>query len=474
MKHGWDHILNILEKRLNPGLFKVWIKPLSATFDDGSLTLIAPNDFVASWVRDRLLDTVAEAAEQVLGSVKSINVKAQAQKAQVASRAQLVSSAVRTIAAPVDADGHSPRTSDRMPAGMGDGLAGAHGQPCSLNGDQSFRWRFSFDDFVVGPSNALAHAASQSVCQCSLHADQLFLCSAPGLGKTHLIQAIGGHLARAAVNRSVRLRYLTAEEFATRMVVALKMGEIERFKAEFRESVDLLLLEDIHFLQGKEKIQDELLATLKALQSRGSKVVFTSSFLPRELSGVDSQLASRFGAGFLAVIDRPDFTTRMRIVEQKAQRQHATIIPEDVSALMAERIKTDIRQLESCLQNLILKAKLLRQNITQDLAMQVLANYAIDADSPDMERIITAVCRTFQLDAGDLASKSRRQGVVMARNTAFFLARKYTDLSLKDIGVRFNRKHSTVLKGITKVEREMTKRTPAGRQFERALDLLEI
>ncbi len=461
MKHGWDHILEILEKRLNPGLYRVWIKPLSATYEDGLLTLVAPNDFVASWVRDRLLDAVSEAADQVLGGKPRIVVTAQAQRA-AAPKAQLVTSTVRSLPArETPALPHGTATPSLLCAQAANAMPG-------------FPWRFSFDDFVVGPGNALAHAASQSVCRSSLGSDKLFLCSGPGLGKTHLLQAIGSQIAEAANVRRIRLRYLTAEEFATRMVVSLKMGEIERFKAEFRESVDLLLLEDIHFLQGKEKIQDELLATLKALQSRGSKVVFTSSFLPHELSGVDSQLASRFGAGFLAVIERPDFETRRRIVEHKAMRLHTVRLPEDVSALMAERITTDIRQLESCLQNLILKAKLLRENISLELAMQVLSNYAVDLSNPDLDRIISAVCRTFHLEPPELASKSRKQGVVMARNTAFFLARKYTDLSLKDIGQRFNRKHSTVIKGITKVERDISKRTPLGRQFERALNLLDI
>lgn len=463
MKHVWDHILEILEKRLNPGLYKVWITPLSATWENGLLSLVAPNDFVASWVRDRLLDVVHEAAAQVLGGQPRVEVTAQAAK-PAAPKARLVSSAVRELpvcAAPALAgDSRSP-----VLVGAGGGVSVPAG---------AYPWRFSFDDFVVGPGNALAHAASQSVCRSSLGSDKLFLCSGPGLGKTHLLQAIGSQIAQAANVRRLRLRYLTAEEFATRMVVSLKMGEIERFKAEYRESVDLLLLEDIHFLQGKEKIQDELLATLKALQARGSKVVFTSSFLPHELSGVDSQLASRFGAGFLAVIDRPDFETRRRIVEHKAMRLHAVSLPEDVSSLMAERITTDIRQLESCLQNLILKARLLKEGISLDLARQVLANYATDLSNPDLDRIINAVCRTFQLEPPALASKSRKQGVVMARNTAFFLARKYTDLSLKDIGSRFNRKHSTVIKGITKVERDLSKRTPLGRQFERALNLLEI
>ena len=451
MKHGWEHILEILEKRLNPGLFKVWIKPLNAEFKGGNLVLTAPNDFVASWVRDRLVGTIREAAAQALGASPEITVRAAGVTPRPASaKPALVTSAVRS-----------------MDAACGR-VAPAESAP------PSYQWRFSFDDFVVGPNNALAHAASQSVCRHSLSTDQLFLCSAPGLGKTHLLQAIGRQLFQEANVRRVRLRYLTAEEFATRMVMALRMNEIDRFKAEFRENVDLLLMEDIHFLQGKEKIQDELLATLKALQERGSKVVFTSSFLPKELSGVDSHLASRFGSGFLTVIERPDFETRMRIVEQKARSLYQVHLPEGVSSLLAERIRADIRQLESCLPNQVLKARLKREQITMEMALQVLSNYAQEQESPDIARIIDAVCRTFRLAPPELASKSRKQGVVMARNTAFFLARKYTDLSLNDIGRHFNRKHSTVLKGITKVEREMSRRTPHGRQFERALEVLDL
>ncbi|HBR07174.1 MAG TPA: chromosomal replication initiator protein DnaA, partial [Desulfovibrio sp.] len=181
------------------------------------------------------------------------------------------------------------------------------------------RWRFSFDDFVVGPSNELAWAASTSLCRDTLTSDHLFLSAGPGLGKTHLLQAIGQNLSSRSNRRAPAIACLTAEEFATRLVLAIKAREVGRFKAEFREAVDVLLLEDIHFFQGKEKMQDELLCTLKALQARGCKVVCTSSFLPRELDGLGSSLVSQFTAGYLAEIQKPDFETRRRIVERKAK-----------------------------------------------------------------------------------------------------------------------------------------------------------
>jgi chromosomal replication initiator protein len=246
---------------------------------------------------------------------------------------------------------------------------------------------------------------------------------------------------------------------------------VDVFKAQFRENLDVLLLEDVHFFQGKEKMQEELLCTLTALRERGCKVVLTSSFMPREFSGVDNRLVSRFCSGFLAHINRPDLETRRRIVLEKARKLQVSV-PVEVSDLLAERITTDIRQLESCLSNLVLKARLLNRAVTLNLAWEVLDNYAIQNASPDFFNIVEFICKSYGLSEDELKSKSRKRQVVLARNTAFYLARKHTDLSLKDIGEKLGRRHSTVLKGITKVEREISLQTPLGRQLEKTADRL--
>ncbi|TVQ97346.1 MAG: chromosomal replication initiator protein DnaA [Desulfovibrionales bacterium] len=344
----------------------------------------------------------------------------------------------------------------------GDGVAGAG------------NWRFSFQDFVVGPSNELAFSAARSICRQQLVTDQFYICSAPGLGKTHILQAIGQELSTGGAPKGgrVRLAYLSAEDFACRMVMALKQREMESFKAGFRDGVDVLLLEDIHFLQGKEKTQEELLATVKALRGAGKKVVFTSSFLPKELPKLDSLLASQFCDGFMAVIDKPDFATRMRILEAKA-RVFQVQIPQDVNELFAGSIHNDIRLLENCLQNLVIKARLMNQHITHGLALEVLRNYAPHGSKPDLDTIISFICRSFNLSQDSLRTKSRKKQNVLARNTIFYLARKHTDLSLKHIGEAFNRKHSTVIKGITHVERELSRQSPVGRQMDRLVQTLE-
>jgi chromosomal replication initiator protein len=445
----WQKLLPILENRLEQGLFTLWIKPLDAKVQDNVLHLSAPNEFVAAWVRDRLLETIREAALELTGRRTEIVVSVGQRRPVIQVPQQNLAQtrprpATESLALPL---GHAPRTE-------------------SLS-----RWRFRFDDFVVGPCNELACAAAKGICNNSLATDHLFLSAGPGLGKTHLLHAIGRHLAERSNRSRVSIACLSAEEFTTRLVLAIKAKEAARFKAEFRDSVDVLLLEDIHFFQGKGKLQEELLLTLKALQQRGCKVVLTSSFLPRELSDVDPQLVSCFASGFMALMQAPDYATREEIIRRKA-RSLQVQVPDNVTGLLAERLTTDIRQLESCLNNLVLKARLLGQQITEELAWQVLENYAVQTPMPGVERIVAFVCKSYGIDERELKSKSRSQQTVLARNTAFFLCRRHTDLSLAAIGDRLGRKHSTVLKGIIHVEREISHQTPLGRQLGNTVDRL--
>lgn len=455
MTHTWPQIREILKKTVNPGLFKVWLAPLTAEISGQTLYINAPNEFVAAWVRERLAEAIGEAASTVLGRRPDIVVKAAHQPQAATVAAPALAGPARVLKTDQRADALAEESQLGLP-----GLA----QP-----GRRKAWRFSFDDFVVGPSNELAYVASKGLCNQTLSSEQLYINSSPGLGKTHLLQAVGGALCGASNRKQVSVEYLTAEEFANQLILAIRAREMDRFKARYRDNVDVLLLEDIHFFQGKQKLQDELLATLKSLRATGAKIVLTSSFLPRELKDIDEGLASRFGAGFLATIERPDLATRKRILEHKA-KLFQVVLPERVTELLADRIKSDVRQLESCLQNLVLKAKLLNRAITEDMAWNVLGNYDTGEPDLDMERIVSFVCKTFELSKDQLGSKSRKRQVVIARNTAFFLARKHTDMSLKDIGDTFNRKHSTVIKGITNVERELSLETPLGRQLSRTME----
>ncbi len=506
----WQKSLDILEKSINPIHVRTLLAPLQAHLGAEGLTLSADNGFAVSWISSRYQDAIEQAVRQVSnrevpvrilcaaqgggnGTAGRASERVALQPLETSAREGSVQSLGSTVAitgTTIGEDGRIKRLVPQrayqralpLPATASLPMAAPMSVPGSrtigsraeggLNGAGS--WRYSFKDFVVGPSNELAFSAARSICRHQLFTDQFYVCSAPGLGKTHLLQAIGQELSATGGQKQgrVRLAYLTAEDFACRMVMALKQREMESFKAGFRDGVDVLLLEDIHFLQGKEKTQEELLTTVKSLRSLGKKIVFTSSFLPKELPKLDSLLASQFCDGFMAVIEKPDFATRMRILENKA-RVFQVQIPHEVNELFANTIHSDIRLLENCLQNLVIKARLMNQHITQDLALGVLKNYAPTTTKPDMEKITAFICRSFNLSHDSLRTKSRKKEYVLARNTIFYLARKHTELSLKNIGEAFNRKHSSVIKGITQVEREMSRQSTVGRQLDRLIQTLE-
>ncbi|WP_031388480.1 DnaA ATPase domain-containing protein [Desulfonatronum thiodismutans] len=502
----WQKSLDILEKSINPIHVRTLLTPLQAHLGSDGLTLCADNGFAVSWIANRYQGAIEQAVRQVSDRDVPVRIVCAVQgggngpagRAAESGALLPVKAGVRedsgqalgsTAAITGTSIGENGRIERRVPqrayqralplpaaaplpmTAPVNHMAGSRPEG-GLNGAGS--WRYSFKDFVVGPSNELAFSAARSICRQQLVTDQFYVCSAPGLGKTHLLQAIGQELSTNGGSKQgrVRLAYLTAEDFACRMVMALKQREMESFKAGLRDGVDILLLEDIHFLQGKEKTQEELLATVKSLRSHGKKVVFTSSFLPKEMPKLDSLLASQFCDGFMAVIDKPDFNTRMRILENKA-RVFQVPIPHDVNELFANTIHSDIRLLENCLQNLVIKARLMNQHINRDLAMEVLKNYAPTSPKPDLETITAFICRSFNLSHDSLRTKSRKKEYVLARNSIFYLARKHTELSLKNIGEAFNRKHSSVIKGITQMEREMSRQSTVGRQVDRLIQTLE-
>lgn len=453
MNSAWSLICENLQKTLEPGFFKVWIAPLEGEVLDCDLSLKAPNEYAANWVRDRLSPAILTAASEALGKeAAELNLTVQAGAAQPAQR---ILPADSVPARP--SSGQIPLIVPNRPA--------------------QARWRFSFDDFVVGPCNEMAFAAAKGLCADLAGAGTLFLSSASGLGKTHLAQAMGKCLSEDArswpgeCSLCPKVNYLTAEEFASRFVAALKARDAENFKERLRQS-EVLLLEDVHFLQNKEKMQEEILALIKSLQARGSRIVLTSSFAPRELHRMDSRLVSLFCSGLLTHMAGPDLETRRKIVCKKAHL-HQVILPKAVSELLATRITGDVRRLESCLNTLVFKARLVNSLISLDMAAEMVRQYEEEQGGFDMDGIIRLVCAGFKLSPAQLASRSRKSEYVQARNTIYYLARKHTELSLQEIGDHFHRRHSSVIKGISVMEREMQRETPLGRRLAGAVALIE-
>ncbi len=461
MENVWSNICQILAQVVENAEYQVWLAPLMAEFKDGRLTVFARNEFVAGFVRKLHQANILKAASEVLGHEPELAIVAGGQPAAIVKSEGNIALAAPEGLAPVAAQA------------MADMQAQAALPLRWSEAQKSVRvWKHSFDNFVVGPCNELAHAAARNLCdKHSCFSDVLYLCSGPGLGKTHLVQSVGAALAKASNFSAPRIEYLTAEEFSTSFRQALRGNEIDRFKARLREA-DVLLLEDIHFLQDKEKTQDEVLATVSALLDRGGKVVFSSSFAPRELRKMDSQLLSRLGSGMIAAIERPDAATRRRIISSKASF-HQVALSDDIADYLAENMRSDIRQIEGCLHNLALKARLFNRAVTMDMVRETIAAYTDGVVFVTLADIVRMVCEGFGISQDSLGSKSRKQDHVQARNAAFYLARKHTDLSLQDIGRNFNRTHSTVIKGITSLEHEMSRQSHSGRQLAKTIGLIE-
>lgn len=446
MKTQWTKITENLRNSLDSGLYRIWVAPLNAEITQEGIKLIAPTGFVANWIKGHLLKAVAQAAAPVLGlAAEEIRIEVIAGQSQEPQSAASILATAFPVATQRELPISAPVCKASTPV-----------------------WRYRFEDFVTGASNSLAVAAARDMCTQG-QVRTLFVTSAPGLGKTHLAHAAGQLLSQDA--RPLNIVYLTAEQFASRYVAAMRSKELENFK-QYLCSADVLLLEDVHFLQRKKAMQEFALAVIKNLQAKGSRVIFTSSFTPRQLQDLDSQLASQFCSGIMASIEKPDLEMRREILQRKA-RSFQISLPEEVCSLVSERLSSDVRQLESCLQSMVFKARLLNSGLTVDMALETMGQYASAEPTLDIQAIVRLVCESFGLTETQLRSRSRKHEYVQGRNTVFYLARKHTEMSLEGIGSALNRRHSTVMRSITQVEQELSRESSEGRQIARAVALIE-
>ena len=293
--------------------------------------------------------------------------------------------------------------------------------------------------------------------------NSLYLLSQTGMGKSHLSQAIGHHILHQFPGD--RVFYITAEDFANEMVHSLRHGSIATFKEKYRQRCDVLLLEDIHFLSGKERTQLELALTLDTLFDAGKKLIFTSSYLPAAIPKMDDKLTSRFSSGLISSIESPDFRTRVRILKRKCRVQGYQI-DDEVIDYLADELQDNVRQLESGLHSIHTKASLLGVPASRELAASVVRNIASQKKRITIEVIKRLVCSHFKISTAEIASRSRKQAVVRPRQIAFYLARNYTDQPLQAIGKSFNRYHATVLHSIGIIERGIKQNSAMQQQVE--------
>lgn len=315
--------------------------------------------------------------------------------------------------------------------------------------------RYTFDEFMVGDCNILAHSACRSISVSEdLVGPCLYINSGTGLGKSHLTHAVAHKVI--AESPMTRLQYVTAQQFASEMVRGIQSNTMDQFKRKYHDNCDILLVEDVHSLTGKKKTQEELNELLDTLVKSGRRVILTANSAPRDLVGIDDEFRSRMSAGLVTSIKPPDIDTRLRIVSRKAV-QHQLVLEERYVDYLAQHIRGDIRKVESAMVALRAKASLRKGEIDLDLVREVVTAVVGHQQTLTSVMIGDLVGSQFKVSVKDMQSRSRKKGITFPRQVAMYLSRKYTDESLADIGRNFNRDHSTVLHAI-KVVTNLTNR----------------
>lgn len=413
----WEALLEQARDGLDREECRLWLEPLRPRLaDDGALVLGCPDDFHRSWVREHHLPRLKEMFQALQPGAEL--------------RLELLPGAPPRPGPPRQME--LPRLGPSLPG---------------LNR------RFVFESFVAGAGNEFACAAAKALAGGrGLYCDSLFLVSGTGLGKSHLTQAVGHQVLGR--DPSQRVAYLTAEDFANQMIGALRRKRIHEFKERFRRGCDLLLLEEVQFVAGKERTQEELLYTLDALGDAGKRLVFTGRQAPSQVKGLKPALASRLAASVTVGIEPPDHGTRVRILQRLAQEEEVRV-PGEVLDYLAQEITGDVRRLRSALVGLLARGSLTARPLDLDLAAKVLGQMASRLRRISPEQIRDLVASLFGLEPEMLTGKSRKKTVTRPRNLAMFLCRRHTDASFAAIGQIFNRDHATVMYGVEQVDRRL-------------------
>ena len=428
----WNKCLDCLESELSAQQYNTWIRPLTAIDDEAAaeLRILAPNRFVLEWVSSRFLDKIEAICRQNSRTVV-IEIGKPIKKA--------ITPASPETAAPSRKNGATAlrgRRRDDAP---------------SVVQNRSLNPAFTFDNFVEGKSNQLARAAAAQVAENPGGSyNPLFIYGGVGLGKTHLMHAIGN--AIIAQNPRAKAAYLHSEKFVQDMVKALQQNAINRFKNHYR-SLNVLLIDDIQFFAGKERSQEEFFHTFNALLEGQQQVVLTCDRFPKEVNGLEERLKSRFGWGLTVAIEPPDFETRVAILMSKAQSLDMRV-PDDVAYFIAKKIRSNIRELEGALRRVVAHAGFTNSAITVDFTREALRDLLASQDKlVTLENIQKTVAEYFNIRRSDLLSKSRSRSVARPRQMAMALAKELTNHSLPEIGQAFGgRDHTTVLHACRKIK----------------------
>jgi len=440
----WEAILSRISTLVNSQSFQTWFKPTRLVkYEAGHLVIEGPNPFFVDWLAEHHVDKIQVAAMETLGEEVTVEFTAP-----------------------------PPESRRKVPAANPKREILVN-EPVVLPNRVHLNARYTFDEFIVGNSNRLAHAAALAVAEHPARAyNPLFIYGGVGLGKTHLLQAIGHHILLN--HPSMRVSYVTAESFMNELIQAIRSGVTLEFKERYR-SIDVLLIDDIQFIAGKESTQEEFFFTFNALHDANKQIVVTSDRPPKEIPTLQERLKSRFEWGLITDIQPPDLETRIAILKKKVEKEKIQI-PDDVIQLIAENIKSNIRELEGSLIKLLACSSLTCQEINADMAREVLRDIIKDAPPRriNIRTIQKAVAQHFDIPYETLKAKTRLSKVVLARQVAIFLARELTDEPLVQIGKKFGgRDHSTVLYACRKIASRIEKDIALKRKIETIKEELE-
>jgi chromosomal replication initiator protein len=439
----WDEILARIETKLNRHSFYTWFKPTALVREVGDeLTVRVPNLLFCDWLPKHYTGLINEALSEIERPLISIAFVAQATQNELPTTAEAVPPIGIEEAEEAEGSGLDDGPS-YAPAYSGVAYDG--GTPVGLNP------RYTFDTFVVGASNQFAEAASRAVAEApSRSYNPLYIYGGVGLGKTHLMHAIGHYVLRQ--NPQFKLTYISTERFMNEMINAVKNDRLLDFRGRYR-SVDVLLVDDIQFLAGKEGTQTEFFHTFNALYDAQKQIVLSSDCPPNEILSLEERLRSRFEWGLIADIQPPDLETKVAILKKKADAESVPL-PDNVAIYIAEKIKSNIRELEGSLIRLVAFASLSGRDVTIDLAQEVLKNVIGQDDrAVTIDMIQKSVADYYQLKVADLRSRNNSKSVATPRQIAMYLCKALTHASLPEIGRSFGGKHhSTVIHSIRKIE----------------------
>jgi chromosomal replication initiator protein len=440
---SWQQAQNVLKEKLGSETFATWIYPLKVVSDNLSAwTLEAPDTFFGDWVKKYYLADIAQALKSIGLNDVHLEIVANAGAADA------------PIVTPTPAKNFPPAIKNSQ---------------YSLNLNN----RYTFENFVIGPSNRHAHAYSLAVAEAPAKLyNPLFIYGGVGLGKTHLIQAIC-HKIKSASKEDLKITYLPSEQFTNELINAIQHHSTAAFRLKYRNT-DVLVIDDVHFFGGKDSTQEEFFNTFNALYDAHKQIILSSDRPPKEIADLQDRLVSRFGWGLTTDIQPPDLETRVAILKKKIEREPVTV-PDDVIFFIAQLIKTNIRELEGALVRTMAYSLMEEKPVTLDLTKEVLKDLLKEPKKLiTVDFIQRCVAEEFGLSLGDLKTRRRNKTVVFPRQIAMYLSRELTDLSLPEIGQFFNGKdHTTVLHSYNKIKNDIVNNPSLQDRVERIIQIIK-